>query len=401
MANTYHPLQQGNYPLLDAGTIAARFEDWKTAYDHLSQTIRNSIIFDHFVIYQIGPENGSIEVKYARALGRGRAAEADTTWGESTAAEVVHTGKILTQELSDTTTEERLNQPLVLGVPLQIGDRRLGALVLIRFGNPPYSRDDINLATFTASQAALILERHNLEQKLRESQEASQQSQLKDTFISTITHELRSPLGFIKGYTTTLLRSDTTWDQKTQMEFLHIIDQETDHLEELIGNLLDSSRLQSGQMEMSFTPVRLEAVMNDVISRAKLHHSEMVFNFKPAKIMLPPIRGDARRLSQVFENLINNAIKYAPGSAVSVKMKKEGPWIHIQFEDKGPGIPEKYVPQIFLKFFRNPEQSPNVHGSGLGLYICEQIIQAHQGRIYAESRVGEGTVFHIMLPLEN
>lgn len=400
MTNQYHPLQQGNYPLLDAGTIVARFEEWKPAFDQLSQTIRSSIIFDHFVVYQPGADNNSIELKYARALGRGRSAEADTTWGESTAVEVIQTGKILTQDLIDTTAIERLNRPLLLGVPLQIGDRIIGALVFIRFGNPQYSRNDINLATFTAGQTAIILERHNLQQRLHELQQVSRQSQLKETFISTITHELRSPLGFIKGYTTTLLRSDTTWDQNTQQEFLKIIDQETDHLQELIDNLLDSSRLQSGLMEMQFQPVRLDGVMNDVISRSHLHHPEFQINF-PLKKPVPIIRGDAQRLSQVFENLINNAIKYAPGSPVSIKIKKEDQWIHIQFQDQGPGIPAKYLPQIFFKFFRNPEQAPNIHGSGLGLYICEQIIQAHKGKIYAESQEGKGTTFHILLPLEN
>lgn len=395
----YHPLQQGNYPLLDAGTIAARIEDWKSAFDQLSQTIRSTIIFDHFVIYLTGSENGQIDVKYARALGRGRSAEAETTWGESTAAEVLRSGKILTQDFSETGSKERLSRPLILGVPLQAGDRMLGALVLIRFGNPIYSRDDINLATFTAGQCSIILERLSLQEKLREFQEANQQSMLKETFISTITHELRSPLGFIKGYTTTLLRSDTTWDQTTQKEFLKIIDQETDHLEELIGNLLDSARLQSGQMEMTYQPVRLDGMINDLIARTNLHHPDLKVHFKPPE-KLAAIQGDPRRLSQVFENLLNNAIKYAPSSQVSIKIKKEAAWMHIQVQDKGPGIPEKYLTQIFDKFFRNPEQAPNVHGSGLGLFICAQIIHAHKGRIYAESQTGKGTVFHILLPLE-
>ncbi len=395
----FHPLQQGNYPLLDAGTIAARIEDWKSAFDQLSQTIRSSIIFDHFVIYLTGSENEQIDVKYARALGRGRSAEAETTWGESTAAEVIRSGKILTQEFSETGSKDRLSRPLILGVPLQAGNRMQGALVLIRFGNPDFSRDDINLATFTAAQCSLILERLSLQEKLREFQEANQQSMLKETFISTITHELRSPLGFIKGYTTTLLRSDTTWDQNTQKEFLKIIDQETDHLEELIGNLLDSARLQSGQMDMTYQPVRLDGMINDLIARTNLHHPDLKVLFSPPE-KLAAIQGDPRRLSQVFENLLNNAIKYAPTSPVSIKINKEAAWMHIQVQDKGPGIPEKYLTQIFDKFFRNPEQAPNVHGSGLGLFICAQIIHAHKGRIYAESKPGKGTVFHILLPLK-
>jgi K+-sensing histidine kinase KdpD len=395
----YLPLQQGNYPLLDAGTIAARFEDWKSAVDHLSQTIRSTIIFDHFVIYLASAGNRQIDVKYARAVGRGRSAEAETTWGESTAVEVIRSGKILTQEFSNSDSKERLNRPLILGIPLQTGERILGALILIRFGNPVFSRDDINLATFTAGQCSMILERLSLQEKLRDYQESNQQSQLKETFISTITHELRSPLGFIKGYTTTLLRSDAAWDQNTQKEFLKIIDQETDHLEELIDNLLDSARLQSGQMEMVFQPVRLDGLINDIIARANLRHPDLKIIHKPPK-KVPTVNGDPRRLSQVFENLINNAHKYAPSSPVSIKIKKDNSSMHIQVEDNGPGIPEKYLTQIFTKFFRNPEHAPGVHGSGLGLFICAEIIHAHNGKIYAESQSGKGTVFHILLPFE-
>jgi signal transduction histidine kinase len=104
-------------------------------------------------------------------------------------------------------------------------------------------------------------------------------------------------------------------------------------------------------------------------------------------------------LGQVFENILNNAVKYAPGSDVSVRIiPKENEGVLIQIEDHGPGIPQRYLQHIFDRFFRNPELEPFVHGSGLGLFICKKIIQAHQGQIYATSTVGEGTVFHIVLP---
>ena len=150
--------------------------------------------------------------------------------------------------------------------------------MIIRFGGPAFAPEDIELAKFIAQQISLLIEREHLQQEYRLLEEQQQQIRLQDDFVSTITHELRNPLGFIKGYTTTLLRSDTQWDQNTQQEFLNIIDQETDRLQELIDNLLDSARLQSGEMRMQFQPVRLDSVLNDVILRAKLHHPELNYS---------------------------------------------------------------------------------------------------------------------------
>ena len=113
------------------------------------------------------------------------------------------------------------------------------------------------------------------------------------------------------------------------------------------------------------------------------------------------IRGDPKRLGQVFENILNNAVKYASGSDVWVKIEpNEDDSVIVHIEDHGPGIPQRYLPHIFDRFFRNPELEPFVHGSGLGLFICKKIIHAHKGQIHATSTVGAGTTFHIHLPLE-
>ena len=190
-------------------------------------------------------------------------------------------------------------------------------------------------------------------------EQQNQESRLQEDFISTITHELRTPLGFIKGYTTTLLRSDTNWDQETQQEFLRIIDQEADRLQELIENLLDSARLQSGNLKMDFQAVRLETLVKSVADRVRLHHPDLNVHIEPEK-QGTLIRGDPKRLGQVFENLLNNAVKYAPGSDVWVKIeaRKMNEGVLIQIEDHGPGIPQRYLPHIFDRFFRNPELEP-------------------------------------------
>jgi signal transduction histidine kinase len=236
-----------------------------------------------------------------------------------------------------------------------------------------------------------------MERQIQTLEIQNQAAQLQEDFINTITHELRSPLGFIKGYTTTLLRSDTDWNEKTQKEFLSIIDQETDNLQDLIGNLLDSARLQSGQLPMDFQAVRLDSIMNGVIQRIKSYHPEIKI-LEEISEDVPKVQGDSRRLAQVFENLLGNTVKYAPGSDVIITIRPEKAGAAVYLRDHGPGISPEYLPHLFERFFRVPDHSPSVHGSGLGLYICKQILDAHGGSISAESELGQGTTFRVWLP---
>jgi signal transduction histidine kinase len=371
--------------------------EWKPALDEIVVLSRASFIFDNLVVYLITPPKNLTEVVYARAAGRGRSAEADMAWGETIAASAIQSNQSILQEPPEDATVNRLERPFLLAIPLSIGSKSLGAIVLIRFGGPSYTTADVELANFIAQQISLLIERQHLQQEYRQLEEQQQQYRLQDDFVSTITHELRNPLGFIKGYTTTLLRSDTQWDQNTQQEFLNIIDQETDRLQELIDNLLDSARLQSGEMRMQLQPVRLDSVLNDVMLRAKLHHPELNIRLAVESPILP-VRGDPRRLAQVFENIIGNSIKYAPGSEILITIKPDNSGVALDFQDFGPGIPEQYLPFIFNRFFRSPD-APNMHGSGLGLYICRQIIQAHSGKIQAKSGEKKGTTISIRLPL--
>jgi signal transduction histidine kinase len=383
--------------LYNISRITVLADSCKSALDEIISYIRGIFIFDNLAVYQVDHEN-HLDPFYAKAMGRGRSAEADISWGEIMASQVLLQRKTILQEPEKSRNTDRLDRPYLLGVPLQIPDRLMGVMIFIRFGSPPFTPLEVMLSEFIAQQVSMLLDRQLLQQQINGLEAQNKQAELQENFISTITHELRSPLGFIKGYTTTLLRSDMTWDQNTQQEFLNIIDQETDHLEELIENLLDSARLQSGQLSMQFQPVRLDGLLNDVIARAHLHHPEQVIYYEA---LSPPstIQGDPRRLAQVFENIISNAVKYASGSPVWIKLHPDQNYLYLTISDKGPGIPEKYLNHIFQRFFRNPEQTPNVHGSGLGLFICQQIIQAHHGQIYATSQIGEGTTFHIKLPL--
>lgn len=376
--------------------IVNQAANWKSALDEITKLVRTFFVFDNVVVY-LSNEKTDMEVFYAKALGRGKSAEADVSWGESIANRIVQNHQLVLDQPDITEKGNRLKQPHILGIPLLEKQDLLGALVLIRFGGPAFETNDVLLTEFIAAQISSIIDREKLLQKNETLEAQQEQNQLKDDFISTITHELRNPLGFIKGYTTTLLRSDTTWDQVTQEEFLQIIDQETDHLQELIDNLLDSARLKSGQLKMKFNQVRLEALLKDVQLRSQMNHPEIKVTLIYCDGLVP-ILADSRRLSQVFENLINNAKKYAPLSDIEIRVQQTQQYSEIEVKDFGPGIPDKYLPFVFDRFFRNPEQSPNIHGSGLGLYICKKIVQAHNGQITVKSEINKGTKFQITIP---
>jgi len=401
MSKTTEPESQSPLELdlvFSISQVFAQSSHWKPALDQIVPLLRIAIIFDNLVLYLPDQANGQIEVAYARVVGRGRSVGPDINWGETIANQVFRDGQIVLQEPpDDPAAGERLNQPFLLALPLRNNDTVVGALVIIRFGGPNFTEDDRKIASLVADGVSQLLRYQDTRQKLLLLETERQQARLQEDFISTISHELLTPLGFIKGYTTTLLRSDTSWDENNQREFLNIIDEETDRLQELIDNLLDSARLQSGTLRMTFQPVRLDALLKDVMMRARQHHKNLKIQMNAADPSTP-IQGDPSRLAQVFENLLSNAVKYAPGSPVSVTLTEDAKNSYIAFQDHGPGIPAQYLPHLFERFFRNPEQAVNVRGTGLGLYICRQIIEAHHGEINVQSVLGEGTTIHIALP---
>jgi signal transduction histidine kinase len=243
---------------------------------------------------------------------------------------------------------------------------------------------------------SILFERAAWLELQKELEDLKRQVQLQEDFVSTISHELRTPLGFIKGYSTSLLRPDINWDEETQKEFLTIIDEEADRLSLLIENVLESARLQSKTLPLRFQPVRLDGALRDVIMRIRARHKDLDVQAQLEPVR--PVSGDGVRLAQVFENLFTNALKYAPGSPIEIVLKEVGDKIVLSFVDHGPGIPKESLPLIFERFYRVRGEK-TVTGTGLGLYICKQIILAHRGKIWAESTPGQGTTFLIELPI--
>lgn len=383
--------------LLQIYKIIATNQDWKSALDQILIFSRDFFIFDNVAVYLTETIRGHIDVVYARATGRGRSKEADVSWGETVGNRVITEKKVIREEVSVNDQIDRLNAPFILGIPLFISNAQTGALVFIRFGGPVYEAGSQEFAEFLAVQVTSLVRQKSLDDLVIELEKQRTYTALQGDFISTISHEVRNPLGFIRGYTTTLLREDTEWDKKTQKDFLEIIDRETSNLSELIDDLLDSSRLQSGNMRFNFQMLRFDSIIRDEVSRAALNNPGQIFRVEIAD-SLPAINGDARRIAQVIDNLIDNSTKYAPGAVITIKAYPEDNRLIMEYSDDGPGIDEKYLSLVFSRFFRVPENSHGVRGSGLGLSICKQIIESHNGEMSIFSTKGKGISFRIVLP---
>ncbi len=222
--------------------------------------------------------------------------------------------------------------------------------------------------------------------------------ELKATFISVISHELKTPVALIKGYTSTLRRDDANWDKAMIQESLEIIEEEADRLTTMIDNLLDASRLEAGGLQLNFSDVSLLNLVTRLVERFRTqsgsHEIHMDF---PADF--PIVLADEDRIGQVISNLISNAIKYSPeGGAIRVSGGARPDQVIICIQDEGPGIAPGDVPYIFDRFYRADQAAKTTKGAGLGLYLCRAVIEAHGGRIWVDPRPGEGARICFSLP---
>ena len=229
--------------------------------------------------------------------------------------------------------------------------------------------------------------------KFREAEEA------KSTFISIISHELKTPVSLIKGYASTLRREDAEWDEATILDSLEVIEEESDRLADLIDNLLEATRLQSGMIGLAKETLHLDRLSERLAVKFK-HQSEkhtLATDFPPD---FPVVEGDETRLRQVLTNLIGNAIKYSPdGGEVTISGSFDDDEVTIAVSDQGVGLSPGEEARVFERFYRvDGAITRKTQGVGLGLYIAHSVIEAHDGRIWAASEPGQGATFSFTLP---
>ena len=226
-----------------------------------------------------------------------------------------------------------------------------------------------------------------------------QAEELKSTFVSIVSHELKTPVALIKGYAETLRREDADWDRETMQDSLDVIAEEADHLTHLIDSLLEASRIQAGGLKLEPTDVNLvrlaEKVVEGFRTQTVVHTFELDFAAD-----FPPVWGDPERLQEVLSNLVSNAVKYSPeGGTVWVGGRLDGAGATIYVADEGMGIPAEEQDRIFERFYRvESGLHRSTEGTGLGLYLVKAIVEAHGGRVWVESAPGRGSIFMFTLP---
>jgi signal transduction histidine kinase len=226
-------------------------------------------------------------------------------------------------------------------------------------------------------------------------------NKLKSDLLSMVSHELRMPLAAIKGYVTMLMNYDDKLanDEKTQS--LVSIEKATNRLTRLVDELLDMSRIDAGLLKLDTELADPATVIQQAVAEARLRTPDYGFEADVPAEGLPLVRMDVSRIRQVLDNLLDNAVKYAAdGKRVAVSARQHDGDIVFSVTDHGPGIPEQELERIFERMYRiEPQPGSSAKGLGLGLSICKALVEAHKGRIWAESQPGEGSRFVFTLPL--
>ena len=290
--------------------------------------------------------------------------------------------------------------PAATGLYLALGDerQRLGVLAVLP-SNPrrvllPEQRH--LLETF-ASQIGLALERARLAEVAEAAGLAAERESLRNTLLASISHDLRTPLAVMAGAGSTLAEHGAKLDEATRFSLAHSIETKAREMSELVSNVLDLMRFESGQVVLRRDWETLDDLVGTALQRLEVRLAGHAVELRMAP-ELPPVYVDATLIVQLFANLLDNAAKYTPaGTRVSVSAVADGTFVRVVVEDDGPGLPPGEPARLFDKFQRGNGEG-TVVGVGLGLAICQAIVRAHGGEIEAQRRAGRGARFELTLP---
>ena len=286
------------------------------------------------------------------------------------------------------------------GVPIQSKDKVLGVLGSISHGPRGLSPHRVQLLTTIGRQIGIAVENARLTQQAAEVKILREVDRLRSELIANVSHELRTPLGLIKISSSSLQMDDADFDRATQQKFLNSISEEATKLERIVEHLLDLGRVESGRLRLDKQPTDLgRLVTNAINSMEALSPRHHLVTHLPVESLMATV--DAKRIEQVLRNLLDNAIKYSPdGGIITVQAYPDNVQILITVSDEGIGIPAEEWDRIFERFHRvENEITRRMRGAGLGLAVCQGIVEAHGGRIWVESQPGAGSTFCFTLPL--
>ncbi len=295
----------------------------------------------------------------------------------------------------------------LLTVPLSIKQRVIGTLTVDSDQPNAFSAADERLLTIAATQVAIAIENARLYASLEQRAQNLAQAyaelkiadRLKDELVQNVSHELRTPLTFLKGYVELLLEEEAGPLNAEQKKYLEILSEKTDTLTQLVNNIMSlqyAEQVLEQKGPISLTQLARRAVRG-CMATARKNNINLVEDLPPD---LPPVSGDEGKLLQVFNNLLGNAIKFSPdGGEITVTLEDAGPMVQVSVSDQGIGIPKDKQGHIFEKFYQvDGSIRRRFGGAGLGLAIVKHIVEAHQGQVWVESDLGQGSTFYFTLP---
>jgi len=285
-----------------------------------------------------------------------------------------------------------------LYIPLQTGGRVVGVMGMkLKNSAEGLARDGHRLLEALSSQAALAIERVYLAQTAEQAQLLQATEKLERSLLNSISHDLRTPLSSITGALSSLRYEGNFPDVESRRELIDLAWEEAGRMDRFVSNLLDITRLEAGALKIKKEPYDVQDLLGSCLASLEpsLKEKEVKINIPPN---LPLILMDSGLMAQVLINLLDNALKYSsPDGIIEVAARIRENMLEIEVGDQGPGIPEEYLTKVFNKFFRL-SRTEKVSGTGLGLAISKGIVEAHEGRIWAENRPGGGSKIVFTLP---
>ncbi|HVA90901.1 MAG TPA: ATP-binding protein, partial [Chloroflexota bacterium] len=290
-------------------------------------------------------------------------------------------------------------------LPLRVGARAIGVLELVSQPGRRLDPEREHLLTTFANGATIALEQARLMREEQTTTLVRESDRLKSALLSSVSHDLRTPLAGIKAAASSLLQDDVVWNEEDRHAFLIDIDHEADRLSRLVSNLLDLSRIEAGAIK----PVLAWEDVDELIDRVLRRMGPLLAAHPVARQVisdLPQVRLDAVQIEQVLTNLLENAAKYSPSSApitVAARIIADQPdreALEIAVSDHGKGIPPEEGERIFDTFYRVAEGTRGVNGAGMGLAIVKGLVEAHGGKVRVESGPDHGSIFTVCLPLD-
>ncbi len=296
-----------------------------------------------------------------------------------------------------------------IGTPLMSKEKVVGAMALGTKKKRIFTQDDLDLLFSIGNEIGIAMENAQLykesEENLQKLQKAYEELQtldkMKDEFIANVSHELKTPLISIKGYGELLYDEKLDGLSGKQKKGLEAILRNADRLTRLINSILLIGKLQTGKIEFHFKPLDLDETVRVCVSDFKSMIDEKKITFEKHIPAISKVKVDRDRFLEVMNNLLDNAIKFTPEKGkISIRAWDEAENVHITVSDSGVGIPSDVIPKLFARFYQLDASTARKYGgTGLGLYITKNIIDAFGGKIWIESEVGKGTTVHILLPI--